>query len=315
MPLSTTRRTVLQAGAAVGILTSVPVGVVLSEPTPWTSAETPTATSINDVAHAADGAYAVGGGGYLLQRTDDGWRTVTKNGPAGDGKDLFGIDTTSNGQNVWFVGSGGAIGEYDVRTGTITDHSNPNDFSNQLNDVTLGGCTNVYCAGDSGAILYSQKGGREGTWNSVTPGSGSAITAIDVHEPRAGHAIDANQTVFETTDGSTWTKIGIDSADGSFFGVASGAMDDVTVSASGGQIYAYDGSQWNRTRAHTVDLRDVESDGETALSVGGNGTVLRFSGGTWTQEATDTSVTLRGVSSVGRSPEIAGGDDGTIVEK
>lgn len=314
MPRLTTRRTVLRAGATAIALTTVPATAAASEPGAWTTVETPTSNTIHDVAYAADGAYAVGGGGYLLRRTDSGWQTVTKTGPAGNGKDLFGIDATANGQRLWFVGASGAIGEYNVRNGTIIDHSTPNDFSNNLNDVAIGGCANVYAAGDSGAILYSFSAGRDGTWNTVTPGSGASINALDFHDPRAGHAVDGNQTVFETTSGSSWTKIGIDSADGTFFGVASVSTTDVTVSASGGAIYHYDGTQWNRTQAHTVDLRSVTRQGRSGLTVGGSGTVLRRTGRAWTQEPTDTGETLEGVSQVGKNPEIAVGAGGTILE-
>lgn len=312
----TTRRTFLRAGAAATVLAIAPGAAAASEPGTWTTAETPTSNDLYDVAYAADGAYAVGGGGYLLEWTEDGWQTVTKEGPAGNGKDLYGIDATDDGRRLWFVGDSGAIGEYDVGEGTIADHSSPDDFSNQLNDVAATGrtCSKVYCAGDSGSILYSFADGNDGTWETVTPGSGSAIRALDFHATRSGHAVDDNQSVFGTTDGESWTKVGVDSADGTFFGVASVSTDDVTVSASGGALYTYDGSQWSRNQVHTVDLRAVQVDGESGLTVGASGTVLRGSGGSWSQEPTDSGENLAGVSQVGRSPEIAVGAGGTVLE-
>lgn len=312
----TTRRAFLGAGATATALATVPAAATASEPGGWTTAETPTSNALYDVTYAADGAYAVGGGGYLLERTGSDWETVTQEGPGGNGNDLYGIDATDDGRRLWFVGDSGAIGEYDVEDGTIDDHSSPDDVTDQLNDVAATGefCAKVYAATDSGAILYSVEDGNDGTWETVTPGSGAAIPAIDFHADREGHAVDDDQSVFQTTDGESWTTIGIDSADGSFFGVDGEATDDVTVSASDGTLHAWNGSEWSDEQVHTVDLRDVAVDGESGLTVGGSGTVLRRSGGGWSQEPTDTGENLEGVSQVGRSPEIAVGAGGTVLE-
>ena len=51
---------------------------------------------------------------------------------------------------------------------------------------------NVYIADDSGKIYYSFENGATGTWNSDTPGSGSAVKAIDFYDDRKGHAVGAN---------------------------------------------------------------------------------------------------------------------------
>lgn len=237
---------------------------------------------------------------------------MTKNGPRGNGSDLYGIDATSDGQRLWFVGGSGAIGEYDVKQGEIRDHSQPNDASNNFTDVAASSefCSTVFVCGDSSSIYYSFEDGNDGTWSSVTPGSGAAIQAIDLYGGRTGHAVDDNQSVFHTTDGSSWTKIGIESADGTFFDVDSESASDVTVSASGGAIYTYDGSQWSRTKAQTVDLNAVHLDGRAGLTVGASGTVLRHSGAGWTQEPADTGGNLEGVSEVGEDPETAVGAGG-----
>lgn len=311
-----TRRRFLGASTAAAALVTVPTVASASDPGTWSTVETPTSNTLYDVAYAADGAYAVGGGGSLLRRTESGWEMVTKNGPRGNGSDLYGIDATTDGERLWFVGASGAIGEYDAQRGNITDHSQPNDASGDFNDVAASGgsCSTVFVGDDSGAIHYSFADGDDGTWNAVTPGSGAATRALDLYGGRSGHAIDDNQSVFHTRDGESWTKVGVEDADDSFLGVDCRSADDVTISASGGALYSYDGSQWRRTQVHAVDLRAIQEDAEAGLTVGETGTVLRRSGGSWSQEPTDTGENLEGVSQVGRSPEIAVGSGGTVLE-
>jgi len=88
---------------------------------------------------------------------------------------------TDDGERLWFVGSSGAIEEYDVGTSDLTDHSAPNDVTNNFNDVAVTGeasDANVYVAGDSGKIYYSFEDGETGTWNAVMPGSGSNLNTV-----------------------------------------------------------------------------------------------------------------------------------------
>lgn len=317
MSRDTTRRSVLKAGTTVAVLSALPTAAGASRAGAWSTAETPTANTLHDVIHAADGAYAVGGGGYVLERTGTGWQTVTRNGPAGDGSDLYGVDATANGRRLWIVGASGAIGVYDVGEGTIADRSQPNDVSNNFNDVAVprGSCGTVYVAGDSGAIYYSFDGGADGTWNSVTPGSGASIEAIDVYGARAGHAFDSNQKVFRTTDGETWTEMGIESADSSLLGLDSDGAGDVSVSAAGGTVHVWNGSAWTSERAHVSDLNDVEAAGTPALAVGAGGTIVRRSASGWAQEPATTEENLEAVTEPDEDPEIAVGAGGTIVER
>lgn len=267
--------------------------------------------------YAATGAYAVGGGGIVLERTEDGWEKIVDGGPGGDGNDLLGADVTDEGERLWFVGTSGAIGEYDVRTGDLNDHSTPNDVSNNFNDVAVAcveGAGNVYVAGDAGKIYYSFENGKSGTWNSTTPGSGAAINAVDVYDTRKGHAIDGNRTVFVTQDGETWDKRGIENADNTFFGVDSDGADDVTVAAGGGTVWNWDGSQWNREDTGDATLRDVDVSGTPGLTVGDGGNVFRRDETGWQQESTPTEENLEGVTTLSNDPEIAVGGGGTAIE-
>jgi len=315
----TTRRTFVKgAGAATAALAGVPLTASAADGDGWTVAESPTGNTLYDVAYATGGAYAVGTGGVVLERTDDGWRKLLDGGPTGNGNSLYGLDVTDDGDRLWFVGASGAIGEYDIPARTLYDHSAPDDVTNNFNGVAVtgeAGEANVYVAGDSGKIYGSFENGATGTWDDVTPGSGAAINAIDFHGPRSGHAVDGNKTVFVTDDGTTWEKIGIADANENFYGVDSDAADDVTVSAGGGMLHNWDGSSWVPQDTGDATLRDVEADGVDALAVGGGGKVYRRDAEGWTQEATPTGQNLKAVTPTDSSVEIAVGAGGTILER
>ncbi|SEO86419.1 Uncharacterized protein SAMN04487948_10637 [Halogranum amylolyticum] len=282
----------------------------------WHTAETPTDSTLHGVEHAVAGAYAVGGGGVVLERGAEGWTKVLDGGPTGNGNDLYGTAVTDGGKRLWFVGSSGAIGEYDVETGNLDDHSAPMDVTNNFNSVAVTGTAgdaNVYVAGDSGKIYYSFENGETGTWDDVTPGSGAALPAIDFHGVRSGHAVDTNGTVFATDDGGTWEAIGIGDANVNLYGVDSDAADDVTVVGGGGMVFRHDGAQWTPTDLGDKSLRDVTFDDGDGYTVGGGGAVFDATGGQWSREQTPSGENLTGVSVGDRVVVVGAG--GTVLEQ
>ena len=293
---------------------AVPATSVAAE-SEWTVAETPVDTSLHGVAYATN-AYAVGGGGTILERRDGGWQTVLQGGPTGNGNDLFGMDVTDDGRRLWVVGASGDIGEYDVTTGNLVDRSAPNDSTSNFNDVAVtcsAGSAEVYVADDSGAIHYSFENGEEGTWEYSTPGSGAGLEAIDFYSYRSGHAIDTNGDVFATDDGVTYDTIGIEDADVTFYGLDSDAADDVTVSGGNASVFDYDGSQWTPTDLGEADLFAIETAGGDGYAVGSDGAVFELSGGEWSQMTTPVSENLDGVARGGT--DIVVGASGTVLER
>ncbi len=284
--------------------------------TSWNDVETPTEVTLYDVVYTTDGAYAVGGGGVLLARTDTGWTKVFDGGPTGNGNDLRGADVTDDSTRIWLVGGSGAIGEYDVTTGNLNDYSAPNDVTNNFNDVAAtadSGSANVYVAGDSGKMYYSFDNGE--TWDSVTPGSGSNINAVDFFADKKGHIVDGNKSVFESTDGATWSKIGITNANVNFYGVDTDGLSDVWVAGGGGTIYDWDGTKWTSTDTGDASLRgiDVATDDSDGLVAGSGGKIYDLTNGTWSEETTPTGQNLKAV--VRGTPDIAVGASGTILER
>jgi len=315
---SLSRRSVLRAAgaaAATAALGSTAAAASDDSTSPWTVAETPTDQTLHDAARTAAGAVAVGGNGVVLRRTADGWTTVLDGGPRGNGSNLYGAGVTDDGRRLWVVGASGAIGEYDVETGSLVDHSAPNDVTNNFNGVAVTGAAgdaNVYVAGDSGKVYRSFENGATGTWDSVTPGSGSAIQGVDFFGPRAGTVVDGNQSVFRTDDGETWDRVGVADADSSFYGVDADGPGDAWVAAGGGTILRRDGAAWRTTSTGDAALRDVEAEDGAGLAVGAGGAVYAYDG-SWTREQTPTGANLTAV--VRGSPDVAVGASGTVLER
>jgi len=309
------RRSVLRGIGAAATATVVGSGLASAQ-SGWAAVKSPVDVALYDVQDTTAGAYAAGGSGTVIERTRRGWRKTFDGGPTGNGNDLYGAGVTDDETRLWVVGSSGAIGEYDVTTGNLIDRSAPNDVTNNFNDVAVtgeAGAANVYVAGDSGKIYYSFDNGRAGSWDEVTPGSGSNVNAVDFFDARSGHAVDGNKTVFQTDDGVTYDKLGIEDADYNFYGVDSDGFDDVWVAGGGGSIYRWNGSEWRRENLGDPDLRDVEVEGGDGLTVGAGGSVFELSGNTWRQQETPTGSNLRGV--LLDSTSVAVGDGGSIIEE
>jgi len=316
---TTSRRTVLKgAGAALAALgAGAGLSGAVAAASPWETVESPTGNALYDVEYTSAGVYAIGAGGVVLRRGAEGYRKVLDGGPTGNGNSLYGADVTDDGERLWFVGSSGAIGEYDVTTGNLVDHSAPLDVTNNFNDVSVtgeAGEANVYVAGDSGKTYYSFENGASQTWDYVTPGSGSNLNAIDFFGPRAGHSVDGNKTVFQTDDGGTWDTIGLADANVNFYAVDADDFDDVWI-AGGGMIFHYDGAGWTPADTGDASLRDIEvaAADSAGLAVGGGGAVYDFDGREWVAQATPTGQNLKAVV---RGPtDVAVGAGGTVVER
>jgi hypothetical protein len=284
----------------------------------WTRVKSATDNTIHDVAYTSNGAYAVAGGGILLERRDSSWVKVLTDGPSSNGNDLFGLDVTADGTHLWLVGSSGAIGEYDVTTGSLTDRSGPMDVTNNFTSVAVtgeSGTARVTITGASGKVYYSAENGESGTWEAVTPGSGAELLAVDFYAGTEGHVVDGNQTVFATADGETWSKTGIADADVGFQGVDSDAADDVWVVGGSGTAFHWDGEEWTPTDLGEPRLVDIEvaADDQSGYTVGVSGAVFSFDGSDWTRQETPTEQNLESI--VRGEPAIAVGAGGTILER
>jgi len=285
----------------------------------WAEVESGIDNTVHDVAYTTEGAYAVAGGGILLKRRDTGWEKVITDGPNSNGNDLFGLDVTADSTRLWLVGASGAVGEYDVTTDSLNDRSAPNDVTNNFRGVAVtgeSGSARVTIVDASGKVHYSSSNGESGTWETVTPGSGAELLAVDFYAGTEGHLVDGNQKVFPTSDGETWgDAIGIEDADVGLSGLDSDASDDVWVVGGNGTVYQWDGAEWTPTDVGDTDLTDVEvaDDDQSGYVVGKSGAVSAFDGNGWIRQKTPTAQNLEAI--VQGNPDIAVGASGTILER
>ncbi len=302
--------------AAAGLGT----GTVSAESAPWQSVKSPVDVTLFDVAKTARNDFVVGGGGTVVERTARGWKTVVNDGPTSNGNGLYGADVTDDGQRLWFVGASGAIGEYDVKTGDLNDHSAPNDATSNFNDVAVTGPegdANVYVAGGSGTVYYSFENGASGTWNSVQVGQGNAIEAIDFYEGRKGHLVNGNANAFYSADGASWNKIGIADTNVSLYGIDSNGREDVWVAGGSGVVYRYAPNaqgqpEWTKTTIGEPGLRDIEVDAGDGYAAGNSGAVFDRVDGAWGRDETPTGQGLMAIAD-GENNDVAVGASGTII--
>ncbi|MES3517399.1 MAG: hypothetical protein PPP58_07030 [Natronomonas sp.] len=311
------RRTLLKtAGVSLAAATVPATATAEESESEWQAVETPIDSTLHDIRDTATNPHAVAESGILIERTAAGWETVLRGGPTGSGNDLYGAAVTDDGERLWIVGDSGVVGEYDVTTGNLVDRSAPMDVTNQFNSVAVtgpAGDADVYVVDDSGLVYYSFENGEEGTWDDLTPGSGSGMPAVDFFGDRSGHIIDTNGTVFETDDGTTWEAIGVEDADTTFGGLDSDGFEDVTVVGDGGAVLSYDGVEWRSQRIGDTDLRDVETDSGTGYTVGSGGTVFELTDGEWRRMETPIGENLLSVAT--GDVDLVVGASGAVLER
>ena len=294
----------------------------------WTVVETPTQRTLHDVADTTTGAFVVGSNGLVLERGDDGWSVVTDAGPTGNGNNLSAAATTTDGRRLWMAGASGVVGEYDPEADALTSRSAPDGVTNTFTDVAVTGAAGdatVYLADSSGQIHRSEENGREGTWTHTTPGSGAEIAAISM-VGAAGVVVDQNGSLFETTDGETWTSVDAPAFDETLHDVELRASGTVVLAGAAGTVAIGAGGEWEQESAANDALYDVEvGDCGCVHAVGASGTVLHRRGhGTpplrtlarafdWWTRASPTGESLNAIALA--DPHVAVGASGTVLER
>ncbi|USZ73332.1 hypothetical protein [Natronosalvus halobius] len=298
----------------------------------WTAVDSPTESTLHDVA-VGTGTVAVGTGGTVLLDTDDGWEAVLEHGPAGQDQDLHGVDVTDDGDVSWIAGDGGAVARLEVTTGRHTDFSAPDDRTDNLAGLAAAGPTGdetVLLITGSGVVVRGRYRDGDLAWaEPVTPGSGSSLSGVTLLDDETGYCCDTNDGVFRTDDGGrTFDAIGIDGSEGTLTDVVAGGGEGegegggeetaCHASTDAGFVYRYDESPstWTPDR--------VGDDAITALARAGSHLVaIDDQGGVhdrpnlaadWKHAVTGASGPLYGVAiSPGRA--VAVGDGGTVLER
>lgn len=312
------------SGAAVATL----VGLGAAQPAAaaengWEEVESPTDKSLNGVVSAAEGPWAAGGGGRVVERTADGWKLRLKNGPTGAGNGLTCIDATTDGASVWFAGGSGVVGEIDVVTKKLTDYSAPKEKTSTWEGITVSGKQGVNetisLVNGSGEELTGERqsdGSIE--WEEVTkPGGGASMKGMGQYGKKKFLACDTNAKVYQSTDGgSTWNEIGISGGSVGLYDVAGPSKKDLNVAGGSGKIFHYDGNRWTALSVGSNTIKGVDRLSEDGLAAGASGYVFRRQAiGTWEKRATPTGNNLLDAIIGDTEPDIAVGSSGTIVEK
>ncbi|WP_225741244.1 WD40/YVTN/BNR-like repeat-containing protein [Halorussus halophilus] len=286
----------------------------------WTTAETPTNSTLFDAVVTDAGAYAVGEAGVVL--TDggsEGWKVALADGPSASGRTLRGVDATDDGNAVWFAGDDGALGRLDTETGRHADHSAPADRTDSWADVAVAGQRGeetLLLVNSSGEVLRGQYlDGELALASPSKPGSGSSLVAAALVSETDGYCCDTNSGVFRTTDGGeNFDEIGLDGSDGTLTALAAPERGECLVTDDGGVSHRYDGANWTPTRLGDESLWAVGVGDELRVACGDEGFVYERGEGDWERKLTTASETLRGVA-VGDERAVVVGENGTVVER
>jgi hypothetical protein len=312
--------TILERGATQEtVTTGTASGEELSDE-PWVEADSPTGKTLNGIVESTDGPYAVGGGGRVLARRPDSWTVVIENGPKGQGNTLNGAAVTDDGVNVWFAGSSGVIGQYDVEAGELADHSAPKGKTSSWEDVTVtgpAGSESVYLVNGSGEVLSGQNDGGEVTWGEVLkPGGGSSMKGVAFIGNNTGYICDTNAKVYETTNGGdSYETIGIEGGSVGLYGVDAVSPDEVNVVGGDGSIFRYNGAVWTKLAVTGNSLAGIDRMDDHGLACGGSGTIAERTADGWKVAETPTGNGLQSIVIGTTYPDVAVGGSGTILER
>ena len=295
-----------------------------TDPGHWVPVETPTNVTLRDLTTTANGPLAVGDKGVAIGRGADRWGVVLEDGPGARSRTLYAVDTTDDGERVWFAGAGGALGYYDLRTEQRRDHSVPRGNANAFYSLTVAGerGSEKLLVGDgSGTVLPARvENGNDVIWDwSTSPNNGNAMEAIAHDDAGYGYAVDVASKVHMTTENDGWETVGIERAQGSFYDCAVGG-GRLLIGGGNGRVFEATGLRGNEDPAWTPsDLGgftiyglDAARGGQLACGEGGN-VFLRSADGEWARGTYDGTETFR-AGLIGEQMVVVG-SNGLVVER
>lgn len=286
----------------------------------WTAVDSPVGDGLDDVAHARDGPMAVGESGVVVQRTDDGWETVTKRGPGGAGRDLLAAAGTNGGGAVWVAGVSGALARYTpgqgARDGDFQLFDHPEHRAGTLHAVDVVGSTgseHVAVLDESDEVFVGAYNSGGIDWNGSSPHDAADVTDVTFVSPRTGYCATSDGGVFYTRDrAESWTRVR--DADDTALTALVADGDRLYAAGADGTVAHYDGSTWTRRYAGG-SLHDVAAGDGVAVAVGASGGIYRRLDWKWQRDRTPTGNSLDALSfGRGDHPTVVVGGSGTILE-
>ncbi|WP_408958870.1 WD40/YVTN/BNR-like repeat-containing protein [Natrinema sp. 74] len=288
----------------------------------WQSVETPFPTDLFEVVSTVAGPYAIGDGGVIVADRGDGWEVIIEDGPNVRSNQLRGLDVTDDGRRIWFAGSSGAIGCYDIETRRKFDYSYPKEMTSTWEGLAVSGETGdekLLVANGSGEILPVTIHGFDVNWGVTSKPNeqGSKVAALAASPDGYGYAVDTSGNAYKTTKDDGWVDIGIVNSQVKFYDIWAGENERVYVAAGDGRVYRYDDSYqgWTPIRVGEKSLRAFDTYGDQLVALGDAGAFYqRIDGGErWEQRHTPTESVLNDVA-LG-TPDVAVGKSGLVIER
>lgn len=332
---SYSRRQLLEVAGVAGlgsVLGMVSTAVAKQQ---WQRVESPIAKTLSAVEYTDDGAYASGGSGFIIRRSDDGdWEPIVESGPTGQSKTLHGAAVTADAERYWVAGSSGVIGEYDPETATLYDHSKPLGINSTFNCIGVHGSVGderIYLGKASGEVVVGSRGDDgEIDWLLSDTGSGYAVQAVDFQLGSGqGYVSTSGGGVYRTTDaGGSWARVGVETAETGYSAILTEdrtTPNHVYVGGGAGRILRLDCDclRWTPTEAGNKRVHSLESNnkGQRFLGAGGSGRVYHKAdasdGAGWkvTDTSTGNALLAAAPADSGSEVDIVVGNSGTIMER
>lgn len=304
---SATRRATLKAIAA-----SIPIGTAAGVGVERVSASAFGYTEVDDgrvdgessfraATDGLGGTYLVGDGGDLYENRGGRWERLLDAGPTANQKTLYGTDVSDDGRNVWYCGGNGVVGQYDTLERRFTNYSFPNGLKNQWSDIAVTGPAGeerVTLVNSSAQVVTGTKTAAGGMdWDdTLTPNGGAPIYAVDYFSGTGARFSDGDGNVYETADGGgSWTNVGIEGMGKALHDICCEASDRTVAVGGGGRFVEYDGTGWSVSQVGGTTVYAVDRNGSHGTAVGGSGYAYEYADGSWEQQGTNSSATLRGV--------------------
>lgn len=93
----------------------------------WQTIDSPVNKALYDVVQSAKGPISVGEAGNVLLQGAGEWVLKIDSGPATESNALTTVDAPDDGKRIWFAGSSGALGVYNIETSQKYDYSAPKE--------------------------------------------------------------------------------------------------------------------------------------------------------------------------------------------
>ncbi|WP_254762042.1 WD40/YVTN/BNR-like repeat-containing protein [Natrinema marinum] len=229
-----------------------------------------------DATADGDAVWIAGDGGAVARLEADSGRHTDFTAPTGITDNWLGIAVGGTGgdETILLITGSGAVCRGRYRDGDLSwsEPVAPGGGSS-LNAVALADAAVGYCCDTNDGVFETTDGGR--SFEEIGPVDAEGTLEAVATRGREDCLVSADDGVVHRYGGGTWTPERV--ADGALPGLARRDGETVACSADGGIYERTDTADWERADADapaSLLAVSVDSDGEQAVAVGVDGTVL-----------------------------------------